>query len=92
VALAVRQEEIDRIMSLRKPLAASAAVIAALATASPAATASTAALPTVRTAPFSLSDYLYATCPSWYGFKNPAVGCSSWADYYRYAVWGPYRP
>jgi hypothetical protein len=78
-------------MSLGKPLAASAAVIAALATASPAATAGAATVPTARTAVSTnpISDWLYATCPPWYGFRNPAIGCSSWADYFRYAVWRP---
>jgi hypothetical protein len=74
-------------MSLRKRLAASAVVIAALATASPLATAGAATVPAGSTA-INTNDWLYATCPAWYGFKNPAVGCSSWADYFRYAVPG----
>lgn len=72
-------------MFLRKAVAASA-VIAVLATVSSAGTASAATADTLPTAVMStpLADWLYATCPPWYGFRNPAVGCSSWADYFYY--------
>jgi hypothetical protein len=79
-------------MSRRKPLAGLVAITAALAIASPAATASADSVLTAQTAAITgpISDWLYATCPPWYGFKNPAIGCSSWADYFRYAVLGGY--
>jgi hypothetical protein len=79
-------------MSRRNPLAVLAAVTAALALASPAAAASAESVPTAQSAASTVptSDWLYATCPSWYGFKNPAVGCSSWADYFRYSALGGY--
>jgi hypothetical protein len=78
-------------MSREKPLAALAAVTAALALASPAATANAQIAP-AQTAGSTIptSGWLYATCPAWYGFKNPAIGCSSWADYFRYAALGGY--
>jgi hypothetical protein len=64
-------------MSLRKPLVACAAVMAAFAIAGP-ANASAATVPTARTAagvtPLSLG------CPIWYGITNPATGCEPyWA-------------
>lgn len=65
-------------MSLRKPLAACAAAMAAFAIAGPATNASAATVPTARTAadaaPLSLG------CPIWYGITNPATGCAPyWA-------------
>jgi hypothetical protein len=79
-------------MSRRTPLAALAAVTAALALGSPAATANAQTVPTAQTAASTIptSGWLYATCPAWYGFKNPAVGCSSWADYFHYSALGGY--
>jgi hypothetical protein len=94
-------------MSVRKPLALSAIVIAALTTAVPAATAGAAPMPPGRAIAFSppslpVSNFSpprvpvsdpstnpqYATCPASYGFKNPATGCESWADYFAYTGGG----
>jgi hypothetical protein len=73
-------------MSLRKPLAASAAVIAACAIAAPTANASSATIPTAAP-PY----WLQVTCPAWYGFTNPATGCAPWSVYWAApALFAPY--
>jgi hypothetical protein len=76
-------------MSLRKPLTACAAAMAAFAIAGPATTASAAPGSTDRAAAGVTTASL--TCPIWYGFPNPANGCQPyWA--FVLGLWQSYWP